>query len=39
LGVGVLNAFDPRHGEMRSSGQEVVEVGERTWYIRFQADF
>jgi iron complex outermembrane receptor protein len=39
IAVGVLNAFDPRHPEAESSGFAANEVGERTWYVRFQADF
>lgn len=37
--VGVLNAFDARHAEMNTFGQQPMEVGERTWFVRFQANF
>ncbi len=36
VAAGVLNAFDSRHLELRTFGIEPVEVGERTWYVRFQ---
>ncbi len=39
VATGVLNAFDSRHPEMSTCGQQPVEVGERTWYVRFQANF
>ncbi len=36
LTVGVQNAFDSRHAEAVGSGLPLMEVGERTWYVRFQ---
>ncbi|MFO8014757.1 MAG: TonB-dependent receptor [Phycisphaerae bacterium] len=39
LTVGVMNAFDGRHRELNTAVEEPVEVGERTWYVRFQAKF
>ena len=39
VAVGVLNAFDPRHPEADLVGSPLLEVGERTWYVRFQTRF
>jgi len=39
VSAGVLNAFESRHLEMTTFGQQAVEVGERMWFIRFQASF
>lgn len=39
VAVGVLNAFDSRHPEAATGGHNIVEVGERTWYVRFQTNF
>ena len=39
VAVGVINAFDPRHPEVTDSSLQPVEVGERMWYVRFQANF
>jgi len=39
LGAGVLNAFDPSHPEVSTNAAAPLEVGPRTWYIRFQANY
>jgi len=39
LSAGVLNAFDSRHMEAIHSVGQPVEVGERTWFVRFQAHY
>jgi len=39
LAAGVQNAFESRHPEMTMFGEVPVEVGERTWFVRFQTSF
>jgi len=39
VAVGVQNAFDSRHMEAMHSTEQPLEVGERTWFVRFQANF
>jgi len=39
VAAGVLNAFDPHHLEMGTTPYDLLEVGERTWYVRLQANF
>lgn len=39
VAAGVLNAFDSRHMEAIHSTEQPLEVGERTWFVRFQANF
>ncbi len=39
VAVGVQNAFDARHMEAMYYTEQPVEVGERTWFVRLQANF
>jgi iron complex outermembrane receptor protein len=39
VAAGVLNAFDPHHQEMGTAPGVPLEVGERTWFVRLQANF
>jgi iron complex outermembrane receptor protein len=39
ISAGVLNAFDPLHPEGGTITQRNTEVGDRTWFIRFQTRF